>query len=63
MTSLINATVHIKIYTYIDFGAKNNDKDVIFKVGHDVKVSRYKKNIFGRVCNINWSEKTFQKIN
>ena len=34
--------VDVKSSTYIDFDKENNDKDPEFKVGHHVRISKYK---------------------
>ena len=44
--------------TYIDFKTEVNDKDPKFKVGDQVKVSKYKK-IFAKGYTPNWSEEMF----
>ena len=47
--------IHVKSSTYIDFGVESNDVDPKFKVGDDVRISKYK-NIFAKGCTRNWSE-------
>ena len=34
--------VDVKLSTYIDFHFENNDKDPKFKVGEDLRISKYK---------------------
>ena len=46
-------SVDVKDNTYIDFEV--NDKDPKFKVGHHVRISKYK-NIFTKGYTPNWSE-------
>ena len=48
----------VKQSTYIDFGIKNNDKDIKFQAGDYVRISKYK-NIFAKGYAPNWSEKIF----
>ena len=48
----------VKDNTYIDFKKEVNDKDPKFKVGHHVKISKYK-NIFAKGYTPNWSEQVF----
>ena len=50
--------VDIKDNTYIDFEKENNDKDPKFKIGDQVRFSRYK-NIFTKRYIPNWSDKIF----
>ena len=51
-------TVDVTSSTYIDFNEKNNKEDPKFKVGHNVRISRYK-NIFAKVYVPNWSGEIF----
>ena len=48
----------LKIIHYIDFKKKVNDKDPKFKVGDQVRISKYKKN-FAKGYIPNWSEDLF----
>ena len=50
--------VDVKDNTYIDFGKKLNDKNLKFKVGGHVRISKYK-NIFAKGYTLNWSEEDF----
>ena len=50
--------VDVKDNTYIDFKKEVNDKDPKFKVGDDVRISKYK-NIFAKGFAPNWSEEVF----
>ena len=50
--------VDIKPSTYIDSTKKINNKDHKFKIGDNVKISKYK-NIFAKGYVPNWSEKVF----
>ena len=50
--------IDIKDKTYIDFGKEVNDNDPKFKVGDQVRVSKYK-NIFAKDYTTNWSEEVF----
>ena len=47
--------IDVKDNTYIDFGKEVNDNDPKFKVGHHVRISKYK-NIFAKGYTPNWSE-------
>ena len=40
--------VNVKYSTYSDFNKQNNDKDPKYKIGENVKISKYK-NIFAKV--------------
>ena len=51
-------SVDVKDNTYIDFKKEANDKDPKFKVGDNVRISKYK-NIFAKGYTPNWSEKLF----
>ena len=44
--------------TYIDFEKEVNDKDLKFKVGDHLRISKYK-NIFAKGYTSNWSEEDF----
>ena len=50
--------VDVKDNTYIDFKKEVNDKDLKFKVGNHVRISKYK-NIFAKGYTPNWSEEVF----
>ena len=50
--------VHVKDNTYIDFNKEVNDKDLKFKAGDRVRISKYK-NIFAKVYTPNWFEEVF----
>ena len=43
---------------YIDFNKENNKEGLKFKVGDNVRISRYK-NIFAKLYVPNWSEEVF----
>ena len=51
-------TVDVKDNAYIDFLKKVNDKDPKFKVGDNVRISKYK-NIFAKRYTPNCSEEVF----
>ena len=51
--------VDVKDNTYIDFKKEGNDKDPKFKVGDNVRISKYK-NIFAKGHTPNWSEEVFE---
>ena len=50
--------VDVKDNTYIDFKKEVNDKDPKFKVGDNVRISKYE-NIFAKGYMPNWSEEAF----
>ena len=50
--------VDVKDKTCIDFSKTVNDKDLKFKVGDRVRISKYK-NIFAKGYTRNWSEEVF----
>ena len=50
--------VDVKDNTYIDFKKEVNDKNPKFKVGDQVRISKYK-NIFAKGYMPNWSEEIF----
>ena len=50
--------VDFKDNTYIDFKKEVNDKDLKFKVGDNVRISKYK-NIFAKGYTTNWFEEVF----
>ena len=43
---------------YIEYGVEHNDKDPKFKVGDNVRRSKYR-NIFATGHTLNWSEEVF----
>ena len=51
-------SIDVKDNTYIDFGQEVNDNDPKFKVGDNVRISKYK-NIFAKGYTSNWSEEVF----
>ena len=50
--------IDVKDNTYIEFDKEVNDKDPKFKVGDNVRISKYK-NIFAKGYTPNWSEEIF----
>ena len=50
--------VDVKDYTYIDFKKEFNEKDPKFKVGDQVRISKYK-NSFAKGYTPNWSKEVF----
>ena len=50
--------VNVKDNTYIDFKKQVNDRNSKFKIGDDVRISKYK-NIFSKEYTPNWFEKVF----
>ena len=50
--------INVKDNTYIDFKNEVNDKDPKFKVGDQVRISKYK-TIFAKGHTPNWSEEVF----
>ena len=50
--------VDVKSSTYIDLRKEINDEDPKFKIGHFVRISKYK-NIFAKGYVPNWSEEMF----
>ena len=50
--------IDVKDNTYIDFDKEVNDNDPKFKIGDDVRISKYK-NIFAKGYTPNWSEEVF----
>ena len=50
--------VDVKDDTYIDFKKEVNDRDPKFKIGDNVRFSKYK-NIFAKGFTPNWSEEVF----
>ena len=57
-TSIKTKPVDVKDNTYIDFKKKVNDRDLKFKIGDYVRISKYK-NIFAKGYMSNWSEEVF----
>ena len=58
MCILINLYIDVKDNTYVNIDKKVNDKDLKFKAGYHVRISKYKK-IFTKRYTPNWSEETF----
>ena len=54
--------IDVRDNTYIDSKKEVNDKDPKFKVGDNVRISKYK-NIFAKEYPPNWSEEVFIIIN
>ena len=50
--------VDVKSNTYINVSKEINDKNPKFKVGDNVRISKYK-NIFAKGYTLNWSEEVF----
>ena len=50
--------INVKDNTYINIGKEVNDKDIKFKVGDHVRISKYK-NIFAKGYTPNWTEEIF----
>ena len=50
--------VNVRDNTYSDFKKEVHDKDLKFKVGDHVRISKYK-NIFAKGYAPNWSEEAF----
>ena len=50
--------IDVKDNTYINTGDEVNDKDPKFKVGDNVRISKYK-NVFAKDYTPNWSEEIF----
>ena len=57
-TSIKIKPVDVKDNTYIDFKKEVNDKNPKFKVGDQVRISKYK-NIFAKGYMPSWSEEIF----
>ena len=64
MISLINILIYntiklnpilVKSHIYIDFGKESNDKNPKFKIGDNVRISKYKI-FFEKSYIMNWSE-------
>ena len=66
IVSKYNNTVHRSIYvtsnSYVEYNEDFNKKGPKFKVGDQVKISKYK-NIFAKEYTPNWPEKELQKTN
>ena len=50
--------IDVKSRIYADFDIENSDKDPKFKVGYNVRISKYK-NIFAKGYTLNWPEEIF----
>ena len=50
--------VNVKVNTCIDFEKEVNERDLKFKVGDHVRISKYK-NIFAKGYTPNWSKEVF----
>ena len=50
--------VDLKSNTYIDSSKEIDDKNPKFKIGDNVRISKYK-NVFANVYTPNWSEEVF----
>ena len=50
--------IDVKYNTYIDFEKEVNNKDPKFKIGDQVRISKYK-NIFAKGYSRNWYEEVF----
>ena len=48
----------VKSKTYIESRKEINDKNPKFKIGNNVRISKYK-NIFAKAYSRNWSEEVF----
>ena len=57
-TTIKMKAIDVKDNTYINTDKETNDKDPKFKVGHRVRISKYK-NIFAKGYIPNWSEEVF----
>ena len=44
--------------SYAEYNENFNEKDPKFKVGDNVRISKYK-SIFAKGCTLNWSEEVF----
>ena len=56
--TIMMKSIDVKDNTYIDFEKKVNDKDPKFKIGHYIRISKYKI-IFAKGYMPNWSEEVF----
>ena len=54
-------TVDVKLNTYIEFSKEINNKDLKFKIGDIVRISKCK-NIFAKAYTSNWSEEVFMIV-
>ena len=50
--------INVKSSSYVDTSKEINEKDPKFKIGHIVRISKYK-NIFAKGYVPNWSEEVF----
>ena len=50
--------IDVKSDSYAEYNVDSNAKDPKFKIGHHVRISKYK-NIFGKGYAPNWSEEVF----
>ena len=50
--------IYVKSDSFAEYNEGSNEKDPKFKVGDQVRISKYK-NIFGKVYTPNWSEEIF----
>ena len=50
--------IDVKRDSFAEYNEKSNEKDPKFKVGHHVRISKYK-NIFAKGYAPNWSEEIF----
>ena len=50
--------INVKSSSYVDTSKEINEKDPKFKIGHIVRISKYK-NIFTKVYVLNWSGEVF----
>ena len=57
-TTIKMKPIDVKDNTYINANKEINNKDLKFKVGDRVRISKYKK-IFAKGCMPNWSEEVF----
>ena len=50
--------INVKSSSYVDTSKEINEKDLKFKIGHIVRISKYK-NIFTKGYVLNWSGEVF----
>ena len=50
--------INVKSSSYVDTSKEINEKDPKFKIGHIVRISKYK-NIFAKGYVLNWSGEVF----
>ena len=50
--------INVKSSSYVDTSKEINDRDPKFKIGHIVRISKYK-NIFTKGYVLNWSAEVF----